>query len=991
MNRKISFLVLLSCMAFPSLCFATPVLTAPAIENPGTGLVTLALRSDGTGTGYFTLLPGNDAPCGTGTQVAAGQDSSGTVAPYHGSLPLTANTTGRYTVRNLKQNTAYTACFTADSPGGSNLNPSPVSVNLNTTAPTTLLDPYWEVVGNVGFSTGAASSISLALAPDGTPYVAFKDSVQSGKTTVMQFNGTSWIIVGDAGFSAGQANNISFAFAPNGTPYVAYSDVVNSSKATVMKYSSGVWSVVGSAGFSTGAASFTSLAFAPDGAPCVAFKDGATSDKATVMKFDGMSWIIVGTPGFSAGPADYPSLAFAPNGTPGVAFKDGANGSKATMMKFDGANWIIVGTAGFSAGQADYTSLAVTPDGTPYVVYEDSYNGSMATTMKFDGTNWNTVGSAGFSSGQAYFTSLSIAPDGTPYVVYGDKPKNTIAAVMKYDGTNWVTVGSTGFSGQALYSPIAFAPDGTPYVAYMDYGNGQKATVMNLASVKTDAVATVISSTNPATFGQTITLTATLSPETAGGTVTFLDGAITLGTAALAGGTATLTTSTLGGGSHNITAVYSGDSNYHASTSPVLIQTVSKGNSATTVSSDSNPSVSGQSVTFTANVTSGATGKVTFTEASTTLCAEAALNSSKASCSTASLSAGTHTITATYEGDANYAQSSGAVDQIVKNTAAITLDAATLTTGYDGATKIVTAATNPAGLGYTVTYNGNSTPPSAIGSYSVTALITDSSYQGSTTGILVIRDPAIPFIQTFTALPRVNYLIADTTIIAKDDVGATGYCLTEAAISSNCTWNSSATGSYTFTTAGPKTLYAFAKDAAGNISPPAAATLTVNNPTLTVAVGGTGIGTITSSPAGISCTSGVCTSAFAGKVNLYATPSVLSNFVGWGEACTGLGACSVTMDGPNTVTATFNAATLLHIDGTIFPTLQAAYDAATRGSVIQMLDRSTAGTLTADKGIVVKLKGGYDSSYTSIIGTTALTGPLKIEQGKIVADKIVIR
>lgn len=993
LSRKIYFLVLLSCMALPTLCFATPLLTTPSFENVGPGQVTLVLQSSGSGTGYFTLLAGNNATCGTGAQVAAGLDSSGTGAPYHGSLPLAATTTGRYTVRNLTQGTPYTACFAADSPSGSNLSPIPVSANLTTGTPATLLTPFWGAVGNAGFSADVASFISLAFAPDGTPYVAYSDYGNSGKATMMTFDGMGWGIVGNAGFSAGRAINISLAFAPDGTPYVAYCDLGNSNKATVMKYNNGVWSALGIAGFSPGAANFTSLAFAPDGAPCVAFKDGANSNKATVMKFDGTNWNIVGNAGFSAGQADYTSLAFAPDGAPCVAYKDAASSSKATMMKFDGTNWVTVGTAGFSAGQADYTSLDFAPDGTTYVVYEDSYNNSMATAMKFDGSNWVTVGSAGFSAGQAYFTSLAIAPDNTPYVVYEDKTNNTMATVMRFDGSNWVTVGSAGFSaGQALYTSIAFAPDGTPYVAYMDYGNGQKATVMNLAAVKATPVTTVISSANPSTFGQAITLTATLSPENASGTVTFLDGANSLGTSTLAGGIATYNTSALGAGNHSITAFYRGDSNYHASTSSSLAQTVNKGNSATTVNQDLNASIPGQSVTFTANVTSGATGVVTFTEGGTTLCPEVALNIGMASCSTSFLSVGSHTITAAYSGDVNHANSGGSVDHSVKSAATITLDAATLNTSYDGTAKTVTATTNPGGLGYLLTYNGNTTPPSAIGSYTVSALITDNNYLGNTTGILVIRDPAIPVIQTFTALPRANYLIADTTIVATDDVGVTGYCVTESTNSTDCTWSPSPTGSYTFATAGLKTLYAFARDAAGNVSPYFVTTLIVNSPILTVAVGGTGTGTVTTSPAGISCTNGVCTSTFTGKVNLYATPSVLSNFVGWGEACNGLvDACSVTMNGPKTVTATFNAATLLHIGGTTYPTLQAAYEAATRGAVIQMLDNTITGTLTAGKSITVTLKGGYDPSYTSITGTTALTGPIKIQQGKIEADKIVIR
>ncbi len=58
------------------------------------------------------------------------------------------------------------------------------------------------------------------------------------------------------------------------------------------------------------------------------------------------------------------------------------------------------------------------------------------------------------------------------------------------------------------------------------------------------------------------------------GTVTFQDGAATLGTGTLSGGNATLTTSGLGAGVHSITAIYGGDANFANSTSPALTQTV---------------------------------------------------------------------------------------------------------------------------------------------------------------------------------------------------------------------------------------------------------------------------------------------------------------------------------------------------------------------------------------------------------------------------------
>ena len=76
---------------------------------------------------------------------------------------------------------------------------------------------------------------------------------------------------------------------------------------------------------------------------------------------------------------------------------------------------------------------------------------------------------------------------------------------------------------------------------------------------------------------------------------------------------------------------------------------------------------------------------------------------------------------------------------------------------------------------------------------------------------------------------------------------------------------------------------------------------------LTVTVAGTGGGTVTSSPSGITCP-GTCTANFTSgtPVTLTETPAAGSSFAGWSGACTGTGSCAVTMSSSKAVTATFN-------------------------------------------------------------------------------------
>jgi Bacterial Ig-like domain (group 3) len=77
--------------------------------------------------------------------------------------------------------------------------------------------------------------------------------------------------------------------------------------------------------------------------------------------------------------------------------------------------------------------------------------------------------------------------------------------------------------------------------------------------------------------GDPVTLTATVSPATATGNVTFNEGSTLLGTSASAAGIATLTTTALAAGSHAITATYAGDAAFTGSTSSAVTVTVNTG------------------------------------------------------------------------------------------------------------------------------------------------------------------------------------------------------------------------------------------------------------------------------------------------------------------------------------------------------------------------------------------------------------------------------
>lgn len=187
---------------------------------------------------------------------------------------------------------------------------------------------------------------------------------------------------------------------------------------------------------------------------------------------------------------------------------------------------------------------------------------------------------------------------------------------------------------------------------------------------------TLVSSANSVTLNQTVTYTATVvstSGEPITGTVSFDDAWTSVATISLSAGQAAYTTSYSIVGTHPITAVYSGDANNAESSSNTLIESAAKGLTKTTITSSPNPSSAGQSVTFTAAVTSTAGSlpngeMVTFYNSSAVL-GTGSLSAGIATLTTSSLPLGTFTITATYRGDANFAAStSPTLLQVVNST-----------------------------------------------------------------------------------------------------------------------------------------------------------------------------------------------------------------------------------------------------------------------------------------------------------------------------------
>ncbi len=353
------------------------------------------------------------------------------------------------------------------------------------------------------------------------------------------------------------------------------------------------------------------------------------------------------------------------------------------------------------------------------------------------------------------------------------------------------------------------------------------------AGSKSNTTTAINSNLNPSTLGQLVTFTASVTPRTATGTITFLDGTTTLGTAPLSTGIATLSIAALTQGTHSVAASYSGDSGNNSSASGAISQVVmlNKANTTTSVASTPNPSASGQSVTFAATVSpSSATGTITFWDGGSTL-GTSAIVSGKATFSTVSLAAGSHSITASYGGDSNYnGDVSGMITQTVdavKNNTTSTV-VSSINPASVGQSVTLTAKVSPAAATGTITFldgtsilgvvtiNGGvatlSTSSLAAGAHSVTAIYSGDSNNNSNTSPSLTQtvnaapaQPTAPVLVSAIAKSATEVDLSWTS--SSDALGIAGYQITRNSIAVATV--SGSTLNYADTSVSPNTTYAY--------------------------------------------------------------------------------------------------------------------------------------------------------------------------------------
>ncbi len=267
---------------------------------------------------------------------------------------------------------------------------------------------------------------------------------------------------------------------------------------------------------------------------------------------------------------------------------------------------------------------STTAGGSSFVLTVTGTNFSASSTIDFNGTPLVTTFISG-SSISATIPAADIAVGGTDSITVVNptpgggtsnaqtltvkNPAPTLTSIsptsttagstgftLTLTGTNFIASSSVQWNGSARTTTFVSSTTLTAVILTSDLttpttsaitvvnptpGGGTSGSQTFTVNKASTSIA-VTSSASSSVYGSSVTFTATVTPAAGGpptGSVTFKDGAVTLGAGVLNGatpGVATFSTSSLSvsGSPHSITAIYGGDSNFASSTSSALSQAI---------------------------------------------------------------------------------------------------------------------------------------------------------------------------------------------------------------------------------------------------------------------------------------------------------------------------------------------------------------------------------------------------------------------------------
>jgi hypothetical protein len=277
-----------------------------------------------------------------------------------------------------------------------------------------------------------------------------------------------------------------------------------------------------------------------------------------------------------------------------------------------------------------------------------------------------------------------------------------------------------------------------------------------------------------------------------------------------------------------------------------------------------------------------------------------------------------------------------------------------------------------------------------------------------------IVDTSAPTVTAFTTqTPVSSPLVTVLTFTAGDNVGVTGYKITESSTpptAGGAGWSATPPASFALTSyAVPKILYAWAKDVAGHVSPGRSFSVTVNDvsaPTVTAFT----IVQALDNFLKLNVTAFTATDNFwvtgymitesstppaAGAAGWNATPPASFTLPSYVASKT---LFAWVKDGAGHVSAIRSATVPLgqpvqvQDTGALYTSLQTAYNAvSTSSATIKAWATLLTGNVLFGSSKTITLNGGYDNLFGAATGMTTVNGTFTIGRGQMIVDRLIIK